>query len=128
LNGGSPNIRDFPFFKGLKSPKITQELKCKALGQLGRINAKNKKFDEAISYWEQQLELNDTLSAVEKAWLNHDIARCCIELGQQEKCKTLAEYSCNFALESNEAKWILNSHVLLGQVFGMLHRQRQVRY
>ncbi|KAI9190402.1 hypothetical protein H9P43_001836 [Blastocladiella emersonii ATCC 22665] len=105
------------YLQALSSSGITPEVQSMTLGHLGRAYAKQRKFSEAAAYWERKLGFEYPLSPVEKAWLYHDIARCYLELGRDDQARAMAEKSCAFAVESAEPRWLLNSHVLEGQVF-----------
>ncbi|ORZ33660.1 hypothetical protein BCR44DRAFT_130776 [Catenaria anguillulae PL171] len=96
---------------------ITPEVQSVTYGHIGRAYAKQGKFADAAKCWEQKLATPFPLTPVERAWLYHDMARCFIEMGQDEDARKNAQLSCQFANEANEQRWILNAHVLLGQVF-----------
>ncbi len=80
---------------------------------MGRVYARNGKFKEAISVWEDKLPLasND----IEKAWLFHEIGRCYLELGNNDKACEYGNKSLNAAKEINDEIWQLNATVLIAQ-------------
>ncbi|KAI9138057.1 hypothetical protein BKA69DRAFT_1094172 [Paraphysoderma sedebokerense] len=87
------------------------------MGNLGRVYARQRKFKEAIQIWETQLS-NTATTSIEKAWLYHDLAKSYIALDEDnsEKIRQLAEQSIQCARESGDAKWSLNSSLLLAQL------------
>ena len=74
------------------------EDKSRAYENLGRVYARNGKFKEAINVWEEKLPLasND----IEKAWLFHEIGRCYLELGNNEKACDYGNKSLNAQSEA----------------------------
>ncbi|KNE54866.1 hypothetical protein AMAG_00814 [Allomyces macrogynus ATCC 38327] len=105
------------YLEALAIPAIPIDTKSMTLGYLGRSYAKLKKFGQAAQYWEQKLALNTPQSDVEKAWLYHDVARCYIEQGNDAKAKLNAQSAAECAMQSKDPRWILNTQVLLGQLF-----------
>ncbi|KAJ3364379.1 Tetratricopeptide repeat protein 25 [Allomyces javanicus] len=105
------------YLDALAIPAIPMDTKSMTLGYLGRSYAKLKKFGLAAQYWEQKLALDTPQSDVEKAWLYHDVARCYIEQGNDAKAKLNAQSAAQYAMQSKDPRWILNTQVLLGQLF-----------
>ncbi|KAL7754172.1 hypothetical protein RI367_000153 [Sorochytrium milnesiophthora] len=118
MESGDMPMAEETYQKALNCPVKTPEVESSVLGQLGRVTAKQRKFPEAIAYWQRKLACSAPIQPVEKAWLYHDLARCYIEMGDQsDKVETLALQSQACADEANDIKWQLNAAVLLGQVY-----------
>ena len=65
--------------------------KSRALDNIGRVYARLGKFDSAIEAWTVKLPLAE--SALEKAWLHHELGRCHFELGRCEQAITHGKLS-----------------------------------
>lgn len=89
------------------------EDKSRAYENLGRVYARNGKFQEAINVWEQKLPL--ATNDIEKAWLFHEIGRCYLELGHNEKACDYGNKSLDAAKAINDEIWQLNAIVLIAQ-------------
>lgn len=85
----------------------------RALENLGRVYARSGRFKEAIEVWEEKLPLAS--SDIEKAWLYHEIGRCYLELGNNEKAKDYGKMSFEAAVRINDEIWQLNATVLIAQ-------------
>ncbi|KAJ3124217.1 Tetratricopeptide repeat protein 25 [Physocladia obscura] len=92
----------------------------RALGNMGRIYVKLRKFDEAITVFEQKLviESKNTVDSptIEQAWLLHDVGRCHLEMNRDIQAKEMGEASLAAAVHCKNERWCLNASVLIGQV------------
>jgi len=97
-----------------------------------------KLYKEAVQVWTEKLELiknykkereemNEEVSEeeeeklrikdIETAWLNHDIGRCYLNLGDFNKALECGIASHEIALSINNLNWILASRALCGQAY-----------
>ena len=88
----------------------------RALGEIGRICVKSKKYKEAINAFEQKLPLTPE-SSIEKSWLLHDIGRCFLEIRNYVKALDYGQRSCSIADDLKDQRWGMNARLLLAQVF-----------
>jgi tetratricopeptide (TPR) repeat protein len=86
----------------------------RALGNLGRVCVKLRRYDEAINIFEEKLS-SSPVQSLEKAWLLHDVGRCHFELGRDVKAKEMGEASAVVAEAVKDSRWCLNAYVLVGQ-------------
>ncbi|KAJ1518276.1 Tetratricopeptide repeat protein 25 [Coelomomyces lativittatus] len=107
-----PELAETEYLMAMEEPGHQNEV----LGHLGRSLAKQKKFEEAIKYWGKLLNM-DAVTTLEKTWLSHDISRCHLAMGHQEKAKTMMNRACQYAIQLNDPKWLLNSNILAGQIY-----------
>jgi len=87
--------------------------KSRALDNIGRVYARLGKFDSAIEAWTVKLPLAE--SALEKAWLHHELGRCHFELGRCEQAITHGKQSYDNASEASDSTWQINAKVLLAE-------------
>ena len=80
---------------------------------MGRVYARNGKFQDAINTWEEKLPL--ATNDIEKAWLFHEIGRCYLELGNNQKACEFGNKSLEAAKKINDETWQLNATVLIAQ-------------
>jgi len=66
--------------------------------------------------WEEKLPTSK--SALESAWLYHEIGRCYLETGRFENAREYGEKSLESAGEANDDVWRLNASVLVAQSKG----------
>lgn len=66
-----------------------------------------------IFRWEEKVPYSQ--SGLESAWLLHEIGRCYLELGINQKGKEYGEKSLSVAKEIDDNNWMLNAHVLIAQ-------------
>ncbi len=66
--------------------------------------------------WEEKLPMSK--SALESTWLYHEIGRCYLETGRNEKAKDYGEKSLSAAEEAKDDIWQLNASVLVAQAEG----------
>ncbi len=85
----------------------------RAYENIGRVYARNGRYQEAIDVWEKKLPLAET--DMEKAWLYHEIGRCQLELGNYEISKDYGRKSLECAERINDEVWQLNATVLIAQ-------------
>ncbi|KAJ3026516.1 UNVERIFIED_CONTAM: Tetratricopeptide repeat protein 25 [Siphonaria sp. JEL0065] len=117
----------------------------RALGNMGRICVKLRRFDDAILFFEQKLglavnvvvpHLSDETTiptppssagsarsmssnippTPERVWLLHDIGRCHLEMGRDDKAKHMGISSLKASEALKDRRWCLNALVLIGQV------------
>lgn len=62
-----------------ESKQFTERI-SRALDNLGRVYARSGQFPQAIQVWEKKIPLAN--SALEKAWLFHEIGQCQFGLGE----------------------------------------------
>ncbi|KAI9324855.1 hypothetical protein BDR26DRAFT_880472 [Obelidium mucronatum] len=126
-----------------KAKNLPESL-TRALGNMGRICVKLRRFDDAISFFEQKLNVRPTSTeptstlpsiptppssagstrsansnatpTLERAWLLHDIGRCHLEMGRDDKAKHSGISSLKVAEALKDRRWCLNALVLIGQV------------
>ena len=55
------------------------------------------------------------MTALEKAWLFHEIGRCHLELNDATEAKQYGDRSLEVALEANDSLWQLNAKILVAQ-------------
>lgn len=91
----------------------SKQAESRALGNLGRVCAHKGDFPKALEYWMQKVPMSD--SALESAWLYHEIGRCHLELKANAQAKEMGEKSKTCAQEANDQKWQLNALVLTAQ-------------
>eukprot|EP01135_Chromosphaera_perkinsii_P003454 Nk52_evm23s243 gene=Nk52_evmTU23s243 len=104
--------KDFDLAKQYTVPSALS----RALGNLGRTHASMGEYQKAITVWKQKLEMkNAPPDAKEKAWLNHDIGRCYLELDMGSKALECGVQAVKDAMDAQDDRWLLNSHVLIGQ-------------
>jgi tetratricopeptide (TPR) repeat protein len=73
------HYRDFKIAETKQLP----ERSSRALDNLGRVYARSGQFAQAIQVWERKIPLAS--SALEKAWLFHEIGQCFYGLGLLRK-------------------------------------------
>ncbi|KAI9218556.1 hypothetical protein BC828DRAFT_388262 [Blastocladiella britannica] len=117
LELGNMEAAESMYTQALTHAEITPEAQSVTLGNLGRVYAKQQKFALAVQTWEKKLAGPHSIAMVERAWLYHDMARCCIELGEADRAREMADHACQAADNSKEQRWMLNAHVLAGQVY-----------
>ncbi len=88
----------------------------RALGEIGRICVKSKKFKEAINAFEEKLGLT-AQDSIEKSWLFHDIGRCYLELYHFEKALDYGQRSSSIADDLQDQRWGMNARLLIAQVY-----------
>ena len=66
--------------------------------------------------WTEKLPLSKT--ALEKAWLYHEIGRCHLETGNYDDAHDFGEKALAAAHEARDQVWELNSSVLIAQAEG----------
>ena len=66
--------------------------------------------------WKDKAPLSN--SPLETTWLNHEIGRCHLELGEFEAAREYGEKSMKCAQEANDQVWQLNASVLVAQSYG----------
>ncbi|KAJ3203026.1 hypothetical protein HDU67_010438 [Dinochytrium kinnereticum] len=86
----------------------------RALGNIGRTCVKLRRYDEAITSFEKKLVLTQA-GTLERAWLLHDIGRCHLELGRDERGVLRGKESLAIAETLKDKRWVLNAHVLIAQ-------------
>ncbi|XP_046581289.1 outer dynein arm-docking complex subunit 4-like isoform X2 [Haliotis rubra] len=89
------------------------EVKSRALDNMGRVLARMGKYDKAIEVWEEKLPLSKT--ALEKTWLYHEIGRCYLEVSRYEDARDYGEKSLAAAREADDEGWQLHACVLVAQ-------------
>ncbi|KAH9512469.1 Tetratricopeptide repeat protein 25, partial [Bulinus truncatus] len=89
------------------------DAECRALDNLGRVHARNGKFQKAIDVWERKLPKSKGL--LETTWLCHEIGRCYLELGQSRSAKDYGERALVAAEEAGDDRWRLHALVLISQ-------------
>lgn len=69
--------------------------------------------------FEEKIPMSNT--ALENAWLFHEIGRCHLEIGESEKAKEFGERSLDNAAGADEdgALWKLNAKILIAQSEGL---------
>ncbi|KAJ3060105.1 Tetratricopeptide repeat protein 25, partial [Rhizoclosmatium hyalinum] len=152
--GCLPQAMQF-YRKDLQHCKAKDLPECisRALGNMGRICVKLRRFDDAIAAFEKKLLVpvvtapapptvvsppeDDTTTttipsapssastapvtvapSLERAWLYHDIGRCHLEMGRDEKAKAMGIAGLKVAQQLKDQRWCLNALVLIGQVEG----------
>ncbi|KAJ3028067.1 UNVERIFIED_CONTAM: Tetratricopeptide repeat protein 25 [Siphonaria sp. JEL0065] len=144
--GQLPQAMQF-YRKDLSQCKTKHLPECltRALGNMGRISVKLRRFDDAILFFEQKLALavnvvvtdlsgettiptppssagsarstsSNTPPTPERAWLLHDIGRCHLEMGRDDKAKHMGISSLKASEALKDRRWCLNALVLIGQV------------
>ena len=86
----------------------------RALGNVGRVCVKLRRYEEAITIFDEKLQKTPATS-LEKAWLLHDIGRCNLELGRDTKAKEMGDQAVSAAEAVKDKRWCLNAYVLVGQ-------------
>ncbi|KAL3316990.1 Tetratricopeptide repeat protein 25 [Cichlidogyrus casuarinus] len=89
------------------------EAKSRAQDNIGRTYAKQKKYAKAIEIWEERLPTIKT--DLESTWLNHELGRCYLELGDTEKAIYYGNLSLAKAEVIKDKTWKLNANVLVAQ-------------
>ncbi|XP_055881298.1 outer dynein arm-docking complex subunit 4-like isoform X2 [Biomphalaria glabrata] len=89
------------------------DAECRALDNLGRVHARNGKYQKAIDVWERKLPKSK--STLETTWLCHEIGRCYLELGQSRSAKEYGERALQSAVEAQDDRWKLHALVLISQ-------------
>jgi tetratricopeptide (TPR) repeat protein len=86
---------------------------ARGLENLGRVYARQGEFSKAIEVWEEKLPMckND----LEITWLNHEIGRCYLELGNYIIAKNYGSKSLEKAEIINDECWKMNALVLMAQ-------------
>lgn len=87
--------------------------KSRALDNIGRVYARLGKYEQAVSNWTEKVPL--LKSAMESAWLYHEIGRCYIELTDYEQARDFGGKSLAASQEANDQVWELNASVLVAQ-------------
>jgi len=87
--------------------------RSRALDNIGRVYARLGKFENAIEAWNIKLPIADT--ALEKAWLHHELGRCHFELGRTEQAIKHGGDSFRNAEEAGDSTWQINAKVLLAE-------------
>ncbi|XP_071101077.1 outer dynein arm-docking complex subunit 4-like [Haliotis cracherodii] len=90
-----------------------EEVKSRALDNMGRVLARMGKYEKAIEVWEKKLPLSKT--ALEKTWLYHEIGRCYLEVSRYEDARDYGEKSLAAAREADDEGWQLHACVLVAQ-------------
>ncbi|XP_048846916.1 outer dynein arm-docking complex subunit 4 isoform X1 [Brienomyrus brachyistius] len=94
------------------------DAKSRALDNIGRVYARIGKFPQAIQVWEEKIPL--AYSALERAWLFHEIGRCYLELKRYTEARDYGSRSLAAADDIGDQKWRLNASVLVAQSEGEL--------
>eukprot|EP01137_Pigoraptor_chileana_P005691 Opistho-2@49090 len=89
------------------------DVRSRALGNIGRVYARLGQFDKAAQSWEEKLPLSQT--PVESAWLYHDIGRCHMELGSTQRAVEYGEKAFAAATEASDDRWLFNASILVAQ-------------
>lgn len=116
LVGALDNYRkELSTAKSIRHPEITN----RALGQIGRIHVKSKRYVDAIKVFDEKLPYTKEKS-IERAWILHDMGRCYLELKKLDKAETFGASSMVIADELRDRRWGLNARVLIAQSQGNL--------
>lgn len=101
---------------GISKENKFSTISSRALGEIGRICVKSKKFKEAINAFEEKLSLT-VEDSIEKSWLFHDLGRCYLEIRQFEKALDYGQRSSSIADDLKDQRWGMNSRLLIAQVY-----------
>ena len=88
----------------------------RAIGEIGRICVKTKKYKEAINAFNEKLNFCQEFPT-EKAWLFHDIGRCYLEIRDYEKAIDFGQRSSSIADDIKDQRWGMNSRLLIAQAY-----------
>lgn len=97
------------------------EIVSHAIDNIGRVHAKRGDYQEAIDIWSKKLE--KTSDAYELIWLNYEIGRCHLELGQSTEALTYGRRALELSDQLDDQAWQLNINVLLGQANLLLEKK-----
>ncbi len=116
---GEAHLRMENFDKALRhfeldlKTKSTPNSQLVGLENMGRVYARKGNYKKAMEAWSQRLLLcHDALT---RAWLNHEIGRCHMELGDASKASECAQAAIEAAVEAKDLGWELNATVLRAQ-------------
>jgi hypothetical protein len=82
------------------------------LDNLGRVYARSGQFPQAIQVWERKIPL--ATSALEKAWLFHEIGQCHFGLGllREKKLSLIISFVFFLKVIMKYKKIMVNDHLL----------------
>jgi len=91
--------------------------------KLDMINSYKKEREAMgdIEFTEEEVE-KLRIKNIETAWLNHDIGRCYLNLGDFDKALEYGMTSHQIAQTINNLNWILASRALCGQTYSNIKK------
>lgn len=95
----------------ISKERDSKQNQCRALENMARTYMKMGQHNAALQFFGERLEHDAT--ALDKAWIYHEIGRCYFEQEKHEKAKENGKLSLESAQQADDQVWQLNASILV---------------
>ncbi|XP_015585048.1 tetratricopeptide repeat protein 25-like [Cephus cinctus] len=95
-------------------------LRAQSFVTLGKVHLAFGHLDAVARAWERLV--HDIQESLPRAWLQHEIGRCYLEMGRHNEAFLVSRECLKSARASNSKKWLLHGKLLCGQALIKLGR------